>query len=71
MPAIIAACAVAISFGVAFQFVKATNLKSDKDMHMRSATFTFVDKDTLKTEWSSFQDGKEKEKMAMELKRKK
>jgi hypothetical protein len=56
---------------IAFQFVKVTNLKSDKDMYMRSATFTFVDKDTLKTEWSAFKDGKEKEKMVMELKRKK
>jgi hypothetical protein len=56
---------------IAFEFVKATNLKSDKDMYMRSATFTFVDKDTLKTEWTSFKEGKESEKMVMELKRKK
>src|SRR5258705_1752627 len=35
---------------VAFEFVKATNLKSDKDMYMRSVTFTFMDRDTLKTE---------------------
>ena len=56
---------------IAFDFVKVTNLKSDKDMYMRSATFTFVDKDTLKTEWTSFKDGKETEKMVMELKRKK
>lgn len=56
---------------IAFEFVKVTNLKSDKDMYMRSATFTFVDKDTLKTEWTGFEDGKEKEKMVMELKRKK
>ena len=56
---------------IAFAFVKVTNLKSDKDMYMRSATFTFVDKDTLKAEWTGFQDGKEKEKMVMELKRKK
>ena len=56
---------------IAFEFVKVTNLKSDKDLYMRSATFTFVDKDTLKTEWTSFKDGKETEKMVMELKRKK
>src|SRR5262249_49409618 len=31
---------------VAFDFVKATNIKSDKDMHMHDATYTFVDKDT-------------------------
>jgi hypothetical protein len=56
---------------IAFEFVKVTNLKSDKDMYMRSATFTFVDNDTVKTEWSGYKDGKEKEKMVMELKRKK
>jgi Ni/Co efflux regulator RcnB len=56
---------------VAFEFVKATNLKSDKDMHMHDATFTFVDKDTLKTEWTHYQDGKESGKAVFELKRKK
>lgn len=56
---------------VAFEFVKATNMKSDKDMHMRSVTFTFVDKDTLKAEWTSFNDGKEAGKSVFELKRKK
>src|SRR5947209_8690722 len=29
---------------VDFEFVKASNLKSDQDMYMRSVTFTFVDK---------------------------
>src|SRR5205085_8616140 len=29
---------------VAFEFVKATNMKSDKEMHMRTAKYTFVDK---------------------------
>jgi hypothetical protein len=56
---------------VAFQFVKATNLKSDKDMHMRNVTFTFVDNDTLKTEWTNYDDGKEAGKAVFELKRKK
>jgi hypothetical protein len=56
---------------VAFEFIKATNLKSDKDMYMRSATFTFVDKDTLKTEWTHYKDGKESGKAVFELKRKK
>src|SRR5437588_7589647 len=37
---------------VEFKFVKATNLKSDKDMHMHDVTFTFVDKETLRTEWT-------------------
>jgi len=56
---------------VAFEFVKATNLKSEKDMHMRNATFTFVDKDTIKVEWTSFMDGKDAGKSVFELKRKK
>ena len=56
---------------VAFEFVKATNLKSDKDMYMRSVTFTFVNKDTLKTEWTNYNDGKEMGKAIFELKRKK
>lgn len=56
---------------IAFEFVKVTNVKSDKDMFMKSATYTFVDADTLKTEWTSSKDGKEGEKMVVELKRKK
>jgi hypothetical protein len=56
---------------VAFEFVKATNMKSDKDMHMHSVTFTFVDKDTLKTEWTNNDEGKEAGKAVFELKRKK
>jgi hypothetical protein len=56
---------------VAFEFVKATNLKSDKAMHMHSVTFTFVDKDTLQTEWTNFNEGKEAGKAVFELKRKK
>lgn len=56
---------------VAFEFVKATNLKSDKDMYMRSATFTFVDKNTLKAEWTHYQDGKEAGKAVFVMKRKK
>src|SRR5262249_38245002 len=51
---------------VAFDFVKATNLKSDKDTYMRSVTFTFVDKDTLKTEWTHYHDGKDAGKAVFE-----
>ena len=56
---------------VAFEFVKATNMKSDKDMHMRSVIFTFVDKDTLRTEWTTYDQGKDAGKSVFELKRKK
>jgi hypothetical protein len=55
---------------VAFEFVKATNLKSDKDMYMRTVTFTFVDNNTLKTEWTHYSGGKESGKAVFELKRK-
>jgi hypothetical protein len=56
---------------VAFKFTGAGNLKSDKDMHMHEVTYTFVDKDTLKTEWVHFMDGKAGGTMVFELKRKK
>jgi hypothetical protein len=54
---------------VEFKFVRATNLKSEKDMHMHDATFTFVDKDTLKAEWTHYHDGEAAGKVAFELKR--
>jgi hypothetical protein len=56
---------------VAFKFTGASNLKSEKDMHMRDVTFTFVDKDTLKSEWTHYNDGKAAGKVVFELKRKK
>lgn len=56
---------------IAFDFVKATNLKSDKDSYMRSVTYTIADKDTLKAEWTNYNEGKEAGKVAFELKRKK
>jgi hypothetical protein len=56
---------------VAFQFAGASNLKSDKDMYMHDVTYTFVDKDTLKSEWTHFHDGKAAGKVVIELKRKK
>jgi hypothetical protein len=56
---------------VAFEFVGATNMKSDKDMHMHSVTFTFVDKDNLRAEWTHYMDGKEAGTVAFDMKRKK
>ena len=56
---------------VAFEFVKAANMKSEKEMHMRNVTFTFVDADTLRTEWTNYDQGKEAGKAIFELKRKK
>jgi hypothetical protein len=56
---------------IAFKFAGATNLKSDKDPHMHEAVFTFVDKDTVKAEWTHYHDGKAAGTAMFELKRKK
>jgi hypothetical protein len=56
---------------VAFKFVRATNLKSEKAMHMHDATYTFVNADTLRTEWTHYKDGKDGGHVVFELKRKK
>src|SRR5262245_33296728 len=54
---------------IEFKFVKATNLKSPNAPHMHDVTFTFVDKNTLRTDWTHFVDGKSAGAMAFELKR--
>jgi hypothetical protein len=54
---------------VAFKFTGASNLKSDKDMHMHNVTYTFVDKDTIKAEWTHYMDGKEGGSVVFEAKR--
>lgn len=54
-----------------FEFTGASNLESSDDMHMHSVTYTFVDKDTLKAEWTHYVDGKEAGKAVFNLKRKK
>jgi hypothetical protein len=56
---------------VEFKFVRATNLKSEKDKHMHEATYTFVDQDTLRSEWTLYNEGKAAGQLAVELKRKK
>ena len=56
---------------VAFKFVRATNLKSDKDKYMHDVTFTFQDQDTLKANWTHYDDGKPSGAAVFELKRKK
>ena len=56
---------------VAFAFVRATNLASDKDMYMHDATYIFEGPDTLKTIWTHYHDGKPAGKVVFELKRKK
>ena len=56
---------------VAFKFDSATNLKSENDPHMHEVTYTFVDKDTFKTEWTHYDGGKATETVVFEFKRKK
>ncbi len=56
---------------IAFKFASASNLKSEKDMHMHDVTYTFVDPDTLKAEWTHYDDGKLAGTAVFELKRKK
>jgi hypothetical protein len=56
---------------VHFSFVDATNLKSPNDMHMHDVVYYFVDKDTIKSEWTNYVDGKPNEKAVLELKRSK
>jgi hypothetical protein len=54
-----------------FKFVGATNLKSPTDMHMHDVSYSFPDKDKLKSEWTHYHDGKSAGQVVFELKRKK
>jgi hypothetical protein len=56
---------------VAFQFVRAGNMKSINDSHMHNVTYTFVDKDTLRTKWTNYENGKPAATVVFEYKRKK
>jgi len=56
---------------VAFKFVGVGNANADKDMFMHDVTYTFVDKDTLKAEWTHCHEGKVGGAVVIELKRKK
>jgi len=44
---------------ITFDFVGATNLKSENDGHMHHATYTFVDNDHFKTTWTFRKDQKD------------
>jgi hypothetical protein len=56
---------------VPFIFSRAGNLKSPTDPHMHNVTYTFVDKDTLRTRWTTYADGKPAGDIVTEVKRKK
>ncbi len=56
---------------VVFQFVRGGNMKSTNETHMHNVTYTFVDKDTLKTKWTNYANGKPAGDIVFEYKRKK
>jgi hypothetical protein len=56
---------------VAFKFVRGGNMKSTDETHMHNVTYTFVDKDTLRTKWTNYANGKPAGDMVFEYKRKK
>jgi hypothetical protein len=56
---------------IAFQFAGIGNANPNKDTFMHDVTYTFVDKDTLKAEWTHCHEGKVHGKVVIELKRKK
>ena len=56
---------------VAFDFVRGGNMKSINDSHMHSVTYTFIDKDTLRTKWVNYENGKPAGTVVFEYKRKK
>ena len=49
---------------------KGSNMKSEKDTHMHSATFTFTDDNHITTVWTMMEDGKETDHAKFELTRK-
>ncbi len=56
---------------VAFKFTGAGNMASDQDTHMHNVTYTFVDKDTLKADWTMYVKGKPSATVTFKMKRKK
>jgi hypothetical protein len=56
---------------VAFQFVGIGNANPNKDMFMHDVNYSFVDKNTIKAEWTHCHEGKVGGKVVIELKRKK
>jgi hypothetical protein len=55
---------------VAFKFSGGSNIQADQDDHMHSATYTFVDRNTLHSEWTHYSKGKPVGTATLDLKRK-
>ncbi len=56
---------------IVFQFSRIGNANPNTDSFMRDVTYTFVDKDTLKAEWTHCREGKVHGKVVIELRRNK
>lgn len=56
---------------ILFNFVGATNLASINDPHMHEGKLTILGKDSIKSTWTKFVDGKAAEKHTFEMTRKK
>lgn len=54
-----------------FDFAGATNLKSDKDMHMHAQTIVFLEEDRIRVEYQGRKDGKPEAPLVLNLARKK
>jgi hypothetical protein len=56
---------------IRFKFVKATNLATPAEGHMHDATLAFVDDDTIKTDWTFWENGKAAQTETFDLVRRK
>ena len=50
-----------------FDFVRGTNMESEKDSHMHSAEIEFLDKDHIETKWAMFKDAKQVNEASFDL----
>lgn len=50
-----------------FDFVRGTNMGSEKDSHMHSAEIEFLDKDHIETKWAMFKDSKQVSEASFDL----
>lgn len=56
---------------IIFSFVSATNLASENDAHMHEGRMTFTGKDSIRSTWTKFVDGKAAEDYSFDMVRKK
>jgi hypothetical protein len=56
---------------IVFKFAGGTNMDPAKDPHMHDLTWTFIDADHIRSEWTYFEDGKKSDVTVFDLTRKK